>query len=255
MTTPDIQNLVHVPPTPGPLTAFAGSGANTNTSSGSTSDAVGDMFDDLIGPDEELRPGWFDIALVVIGAALLALAMVGEVGTGWQVAGACTLALGLVLPLRAAIAHLKRRSSNQRAIAALASGNALNVSHDATEQLAEAYAQALEIRERYLGQDICDAAHAAVLEVATLLRGRTPCTPTELAYVRERVTMISRLVSKVKQQRSAQRQETSVAAVQAREHAVRAVQEVEAFAADSALHRMRALDQALDESPPESPPQ
>ncbi len=248
MTTPDIHDLVYVPPTPGPLTAFAGSDANTDTS-----DAVGDMFDDLIGPDEELRPGWFDIALVVIGAVLLALAMVGEVGTGWQVAGACTLALGLVLPLRAAVAYLKRRRSNQRANAALARGSALNVSHDATEQLAEAYAQALEIREQYLGKDISDAAHAAVLEVSVLLRGRTPCTPTELAYVRERVTMISRLVSKVKQQRSAQRQETSVAAVQAREHAVRAVQEVEAFAADSALHRMRALDQALNEIPLESP--
>ena len=251
MTTPDIHDLVHVPPTPGPLTAFAGSGATT-----SASDAVGDMFDDLIGPDEEIRPGWFDIALVVIGAVLLALAMIGEVGTGWQVAGACTLVLGLVLPLRAAVAYLKRRRLNRRANAALARGSALNVAHDTTEQLAEAYAQALEIRERYLGQDICDAAHTAVLEVAALLRGRTPCTTTELAYVRERVTMINKLVSKVSHpQRSAQRQETSAAAVQAREHAVRAVQEVEEFAADSALHRMRALDQALDEIPPESPPQ
>lgn len=245
MTTPDIHNLVHVPPTPGPLTAFSGSDANT-------SDDAEELLDDIFGPDEDMQPGWFDLALVVIGGGLLALAERGVVGTGWQVAGAGTLVLGLVLPLRAAVAYIKRRRSNRHANAALARGSALNIAHSATEQLADAYDQALKVRARYLGQDISEAAHAAVLEVSALLRGRTPCTTTELAYVRERVTMIDKLVSKVNHpQHSAQGQETSVAEIQVRERAVRAVQEVEACAGDSALHRMRALDQALDESPPQ----
>jgi len=179
-------HLVVVPHSPGPLVPLDPPRRGR--------DELDELIDDLF-PDTDEGPGAFDAALVAVGLVLL----------GWRLAGGPPLALagglvalglGCVLPVRWLAQRLRRRRRNATARA----GVPLNVGHETTARLAGAYD---DLGAAAAGEAEVAAAHGALLEVATLLRGRVPSSDRERTYVTERAAAIENLAAAVRERRSA----------------------------------------------------
>ena len=103
-------------------------------------------------------------------------------------AGIAALGLGCILPVRSAW----RWVAGRRRRAAGAGGIPLRIDHHALARLAEAY-EALDGLPATTDPARA-AAHGAVLEVASLLDGRTPASAGENRYVGVRVAAVEDLV-------------------------------------------------------------
>lgn len=176
------RRIVVIPRSPGPP-------RGVDSSADGSSDDLDQLIDEVFGPPPQDRPGAFDVVLVVGGILLLAWGLATSAGTLPLLVGGTALVLGLALPLRSVVRTVRRRDAQRRWRRAIGSGYALDVSHPATLALDDAYAR-LWRATRLAGVDVGDQAvepaHAAVVEVATLLDGGPPVGAAQVEYVEKR---------------------------------------------------------------------
>lgn len=153
-------------------------------------DGLDDLIDELL-PDTDEGPGPTDAALLVGGAAMIAWSVFGSPPVAATVAGVAALGLGSILPLRSAwrwSAERRRRRSG---------GARLRVDDPGLARLVAAY-EALDTVPATTAA-VRAAAHGALLEVASLLDGRTPASGAENRYVEVRVTAVEALVAALRE--------------------------------------------------------
>jgi hypothetical protein len=158
-------------------------------------DELDELIDELF-PDTDEGPGWFDVALVAAGVGLVAWRLAGG-PTAALVAGGVALALGSILPVRWLGQRVQRRRHRRRREALAARGVPLQVADPATERLVRAYEDLAQATggvgtRREHGAEFA-AAHGALLEVATQLRGRMPGSDSEREYTIARAAAIEEL--------------------------------------------------------------
>jgi hypothetical protein len=170
--------IVVVPHTPGPL---------IRPGTAKRQDGLDDLIDELL-PDTDEGPGPMDAALVAGGAALVGWSVIGSPPVAATVAGLAAVGLGCILPVRSTWRWFARR----RRQAAGAGGIPLHIGHPALARLVAAY-EALDGLAATT-EPARAAAHGAVLEVASLLDGRTPASEAESRYVGARVAAVEDLV-------------------------------------------------------------
>lgn len=170
--------FVIVPPKPGPL---------VRPGTGKDRDGLDDLIDELL-PDTDEGPGPTDAALVAGGGAVVAWALLGSPPAVATVAGVVVLGLGCILPLRWAWRWVAGRRG-----AGAGAGVLLRVDHDLLARLIAGY-DAVDGLAATTGEARA-AAHGAVLEVASLLEGRTPASEGETRYVAARLSALEALVA------------------------------------------------------------
>jgi hypothetical protein len=178
------ERLVVVPRDPGPLRDVA------DQRGGDDLDLV---IDELFGETTDEGPGLFDVALLVGGVGLVVWSIATDAqGLAFPL-GVLLAVLGLALPARSVVRAGQRRTQERATRRALRRGYALDVSDPLTSALATAYilvvTRLAEQPER-TARPILEAAHQAMVEVATLLDGRPPTAPAEIAYVERRCRAI-----------------------------------------------------------------
>ena len=187
-------------------------------------DDLDELIDEML-PDTNEGPGRFDGLLLVAGGGLLAW------GTGLggpevaTVFGALALGLGCILPARWVWRSMARRRSRAEIMT-------LDLGDSETRRLADAYERVRALVNAdaagpsSLAGAGLTAAHAALVEVATLLRGRPPAHEAERQYVSERAEAIDRFSSSLTHQ--------SLPLLEAR-------RELEELGGTSSLKRLREL--------------
>lgn len=116
------------------------------------------------------------------------------------VCGAAALALGAVLPLRSLWRRVGSAKRSGRLHALLGDGRLLQTDHPSIQQLLAAHHRLLSATGRLAPAPqtrVHDVAHAAVVEVAALLDGRTPQAQVEVDYVAARTRALDDLVATV----------------------------------------------------------
>jgi len=192
MTAGDVDPSRHVlvPNRPGALVPLADQAPKRGR------DDLDELIDDLL-PDVDEGPGVFDVALVVIGLALIGWTVLGS-GPGWAVlVGLGAFALGVTLPARALVRRFQSRSRRRHLAGQLDQGTLLDVTTSEVSALTSAHAELLAITERMeagLGSQVREAGHRAVAEVAAALAGQAPSSPADRAYVAARTDAVSALV-------------------------------------------------------------
>ena len=184
-----------------------------------------DEFIDEVLPDSDEGPGRFDVLLLVGGGGLLGWGAGMGGPEAATVIGALALGLGCILPVRwvwrAVIRHRVRRESL-----------VLNLGDAETRRLVDAYEQIRAVSSSYattkksVSTAGVAAAHAALVEVATLLRGRPPAGEGERLYVAERADAIERFGSSLGGEGT---------------HLLEARREVEELGGHSSVTRLREL--------------
>lgn len=187
--------VVVVPHSPGPVTPLDPPERGR--------DDLDELIDELF-PDTDEGPGWFDAGLVAVGLGLLGWRLAGG-PVAALVAGSAALALGCILPVRWLGQRVQRRRRRRRREAIAATGVPLQAAHAATARLVRAYddlAAATGVTGARWDHDAeAAAAHGALLEVATLLRGRPPGSDREGEYVAVRAAAIEELTAAVRDRR------------------------------------------------------
>ena len=198
------------------------------------------ILDDLLGEDDGRGPGPADAVLVGGGLGAVMAAQLA----GWPplvtVLGVGAAVLGSVLPLRAVARRVSGHRGRARLHRRIEQGHLLRVDHPAVERLLDGYGRALAAvdpvgepaRTRALA-----IAHAALVEVATLLDGRSPAAAEELRYVDDRATALHDLATTLSDPRVGDA-ERHRALAQARE-------EVERIAGTSSVLDAQALARDL----------
>lgn len=189
------RDFVLVPHRPGPLVSL-----DTSRSERSRDD-LDELIDDLL-PEVEDGPGLFDAVLVGAGAGLLGWAWRGDPPGVAAVLGVVALALGCILPIRAAWRRAQQRRERRRREGLLEQGVPINVSSPTPAALIDAYEELLKLTNRS-GREIADpaisAAHGALLEVASLLKSRAPTSEREVGYVDKRAAAIAELAGALRE--------------------------------------------------------
>ncbi len=180
-------DLVVVPSSPGPVVRLEPGRPGQ--------DALDDLIDEIL-PDVDGGPGWFDAGLLVVGAGLVALALVTGGPTFVLVPGLAALALGCVLPVRTGWRRVQARRLGRRQSTILATGVPLDVSSPTIRRLVAAYEAVLGLGGAgNEGAAAMAAAHGALLEAASLLQGRAPAPGREREYVDRRRVAIEDLAA------------------------------------------------------------
>lgn len=241
----DGDDLVVVPHRPGPLVGL------DEGRPGRERDDLDDLIDDLV-PEVEVGAGWFDLALVAIGAGLLGWAALGTAPSIAAVAGAAALGLGVILPARTAWRRVPRRRDEQRRTALLGRGVPLAVSSAGVADLVHSYRELVRLAGRIapaIATPALSAAHGAVAEVATLLGGRPPASDRELAYVEARREAVADLVATLRPLADAAGAGTPVATEDgpdlSAEAVLRAREELDDLAGSSSVARLDELTAEL----------
>ncbi len=182
--TTTISRIAIVPSHLGPLRAL---------SEEARGDDVDKAIDELFGETTDERPGLFDFFLLASGVALIGWAVAMNASGPALPLGVAALVLGLALPARSLVraGRARRRARKQRRT--LRDGYPLDIGHEATAALADAHSRLIEVAGADPGRvenRALEAAHLAVVEVATLLDGAAPVAPAEIAYVAERTQAI-----------------------------------------------------------------
>lgn len=187
---PDRRDFVVVPHRPGPLISLDTARSQRGR------DDLDELIDDLF-PNVEERAGLFDAALVVVGAGLLAWGWIGTVPTIVTVLGVVVLTIGCILPIRTAWRRARERHLHRRREGLLEKGVPIEVLSPGSARLVGAYEDLLAFANRSgpkLGDPAIAAAHCALLEVASLLKGRAPVSEGEVGYIDKRAAAVAELV-------------------------------------------------------------
>ena len=183
-----------MPRSPGPLSVLGSIGARPT-------DELDEAIDDLFGPTTDERPGRFDAALIAGGLALAGWAMFADGGSLAMGSGVILLLLGIALPARAIIRLIRHRGVDLERRRAASAGYPLDASSPTIVALVEAYEALLTAAAGSHVDDNTtdglDAAHLALVEVATLLDGAAPIVPAEVTYVDRRTQAIRDLTADV----------------------------------------------------------
>jgi hypothetical protein len=163
-------------------------------------DELDELIDDVFGEADDRGPGPVDAVLVVGGLGAIIGGQAASLPTAVTVCGAAALGLGAVLPLRSLWrrAGSARRSSRLRSL--LGEGLLLRTDHPAIEQLLAVHERLLSVAAPLATAPqarVHDVAHAALLEVVSLLGGRTPGAHVEIDYVDARTQALKTLATTV----------------------------------------------------------
>lgn len=204
------------------------------------------LLDGLFGEPTTVRAGMFDVALVVGGAGLVAVAAAADPAGGLDFIGLAMIALGLVLPVRDLGHRIQRRHRAGRTTEVLREGLPLDVSHPSSRRLVELYGRLQQDADATaLGADALEAAHLALTEVADLLRGRAP-GGAEVAYVSARGDALQTLQNALDAERSGRTGAAVDEDSQVRDATVTAICALEESTGGSSLDRMQALRTVLE---------
>jgi len=184
-----IGHLMVVPRTAGPLT-------DVDATTAGKADELDAAIDELFGETTDEPAGPVDAVLVLGGICLTGWSLFAGAPTPVLLLGIGAALLGVALPARAvATASRERRRSGARG-RAIGDGLALDASDPSVRSLVEAYAAcrmaAAKPRIPH-ATDAIEAAHLAVVEVASLLGGGRPMAEAEVEYVRKRTQAIGKL--------------------------------------------------------------
>ncbi len=174
-----------IPRSTGPLRHLGGRGRRA--------DELDELIDELFGDATDEGPGLFDALLVLGGLAIVAWATLTSAGGLWIVIGGFALVLGLALPARGVVRVARRQRLLRSQRRAMTSGYVLEVSHPDTSALVAAYEHLLDVAPGsgvLLADRALEAAHRAVVDVATLLHGEPPLADAQVDYVRKRTAAI-----------------------------------------------------------------
>lgn len=235
-------DVVVVPVVPGPLvTPDGGPG-------GRDRDDLDDLIDELL-PDVDDQPGWFDVGLVVGGAALTAWAIAAHRPGAVVAVGVTALALGCILPARAVWRGVHHRRQQRRRQDMIGRGVVLDAVSPPTARLVRAYGAVLAAADGApAGAEARAAAHGALLEAATLLGGRAPSSARELQYVDERSAAVEALGAALRVVRPAAPDGSAPESpLVDRTTLIEAREEVDAIAGSSSVSRIEDLTRELRE--------
>ncbi len=184
-----IGHLVVVPRTAGPL-------VDVDATSTGAADELDAAIDELFGEPTDGSAGPVDAVLVLGGICLTGWSLLGGAPTVVLVAGIGATLLGLALPAHAVAtsARSRRRASSRGR--AIGDGLALDASDPTVRSLIDAYGACVAATTAPglpYARDAADAAHLAVVEVASLLGGGRPVADAEVEYVQKRTEAIGRL--------------------------------------------------------------
>jgi hypothetical protein len=233
------RRLALVPRQPGPLRPL-------DARSGKAGDDLDALIDEVFGPPTDEGPGILDAALVAAGLALLGASLLANAGGAAAVVGLCLLVLGVALPARASIQAGRSRRTARQERQAIGSGLALDLADPSLNTLAASYEElrtAAGLPGVPVGREAVEAGHAALLEVASLLGGRTPETDEERVYVNRRTAAIRDLTAAMARQYHDWRQDHLAVEPPAAETAavVRARDELEAVTGTGAVTELKRL--------------
>jgi hypothetical protein len=158
-------------------------------------DDLDNLIDELL-PEVDEEPGWFDVALLLLGGALLLGPWVSDAGPIVAVFGVVALCLGCVLPIRTGWRHAGRRRAHGRRAALLARGVLLDISSPGVATLVGAYDDLFRVAggsSPWIGRQAMPAAHVALMEVASLLGGHPPRSERQRAFVDQRARAVADL--------------------------------------------------------------
>jgi hypothetical protein len=193
-TSFDPRSVVVVPAIAGPLIRLD----DTQASRGE----VDDVLDDLFGEPDTKGPGIADAALVVGGAGVTVAALIAAWPTAIVVGGLGALGLGSVLPLQATWRKLRSAKSSGKIRSVVRAGTLLRIDHKSTARLVHSYELLVKEAERLtpaVRQRTLAVGRNALVEVASLLDGKTPVTVAEVEYVDSRIVALDELAAVVRQ--------------------------------------------------------
>jgi hypothetical protein len=187
------RRLVLVPRSVGPIVALEPGASGPK-------DDLDVLVDDVFGPSTDEQPGPFDIALLVGGVVVLAWAVLTGAATWVAVVAVVAIVLGMALPARNLVRRYRGARVSRRLRSAERRGYLLDVTSGSTAQLLEGHvalvAAAALPGSVYSGRAL-DAAHLALVEVATLLDGAPPDGPAQDEYVARRTAAIAELTGRL----------------------------------------------------------
>jgi hypothetical protein len=192
LTTPvshDARRLVVVPREVGPVVPLQQGAAGSK-------DELDALVDDVFGPSTDERPGPFDLLLLVVGAVLLAWAVLAGAAAWVVIVAVAAIVLGMALPARSLVRRYRGVAASRRLHSAERRGYVLDVTSGSTAELLRAHEALGEVTglpgSVYSGRAL-DAAHLALVEVATLLAGAPPDGPAQDEYVARRTAALAAL--------------------------------------------------------------
>jgi hypothetical protein len=192
----DLRAAVVVPARPGPLVRVSDLERGR--------DEVDELLDDVFGEPDDRGPGPVDVVLVVGGAGAIIGGQVASLPTVVTVCGAAAVGLGAVLPLRSLWRRVGSARRSSRLQSLLGDGTLLRTDHRSVEQLLVAHQRLLSVAAPLATAPrarVHDVAHAALLEVASLLGGRPPGAQVEVDYVAARAQALEDLAATVEDPR------------------------------------------------------
>ncbi|HEX2782135.1 MAG TPA: hypothetical protein VHN36_01020 [Ilumatobacteraceae bacterium] len=188
----DLRAAVIVPARPGPLVRLG------DLERGH--DEIDELLDDVFGEPDDRGPGPVDAILVVGGVGAIIGGQVASLPTAVTVCGAAAVGLGAVLPLRSLWRRVGSARRSSRLQSLLGDGLLLRTDHLSIEQLLAAHQRLLSVTAPLATVPrarVHDVAHAALLEVASLLGGRPPAAQVEVDYVAARAHALDDLAATV----------------------------------------------------------
>lgn len=180
-----IGHLVVVPRGAGPLIDVDSNSVNE--------DDLDAAIDSIFGATTDERPGRLDAALVIVGLAVSAWALLTSVQGPLLFLGILATLLGIALPARSLARSTRQRRQMGKRRKAIGDGFPLDASHPATRALVGAYSACLSVAAQpgiSHANEAVNAAHLAMVEAASLLSGRRPGGTEETDYVRKRTRAI-----------------------------------------------------------------
>lgn len=158
-----------------------------------TEDDLDAAIDEIFGETTDQRPGRLDAALVIVGVAVSAWALLTSAQGPHLFFGILATLLGIALPARSLARSTRQRRLMGKRRKAIGDGIPLDASYPATQTLVAAYSACLSAAAQ-LGtphaDEAVDAAHLALVEAASLLAGRRPVGTEETEYVGKRTRAI-----------------------------------------------------------------
>jgi hypothetical protein len=186
---PDERRLVLVPHEQGSIVPL-------EIGQGREVDDLDVLVDEVFGPSTDERPGAFDVLLLLGGIALLVWALLARSALWVVILAGAAIVLWKALPARSLFRRYRGARTARRIRSAGRRGYVLDVEDRSTADLVAAYAalvDAAALPGSVYSDRALDAAHAAVVEVATLLHGVPPDGTEQRGYVAKRTAAITDL--------------------------------------------------------------
>lgn len=163
-------------------------------------DEIDVLLDDVFGEPDDRGPGPFDAVLVMGGLGAIVGGQVASLPAVVTVCGAAAVGLGAILPLRSLSRRIASARRARRFRSVLGDGVLLRTDHQTVEQLLGAHRQLLSVTPQLAAaprERVRAVAHDALVEVASLLGGRSPGAQAEVDYVVARCRALADLAATI----------------------------------------------------------